>query len=304
MTTIMTQTVIDYRKMLTDSGVSRDAVLRTEEILAELPDIKAEFVDPSVSVEKKHNVIDRVFPREIRNVLKLLCDNNEFDYIDDVIEAYKEFTKHKTGKFFVTIFHVTPPTEEQLARIRDFIVNKFSVFREDIEIELKEDPSLIGGFVINAGGIEYDRSVRTRLREMRRNLAYNVPGTSSTDEIISILKEEISQSNFDRNDREIGTVKWIGDGIVTIDGIDHAQYGEIVIFDTGIKGMVQDIRTDEIGCILFGKESGMREGTRAIRTGRRAGIPVGPAFLGRVIDALGAPIDDKGEIEAVGYRPI
>jgi F-type H+-transporting ATPase subunit alpha len=91
---------------------------------------------------------------------------------------------------------------------------------------------------------------------------------------------------------------------VNVSGIDHAMYGEIVIFDTGVKGMVQDIRRDEIGIILFGRDTGMQEGTRVIRTGRRAGIPVGDAFLGRVVDALGAPIDGKGEIVSTDYRPI
>ena len=74
------------------------------------------------------------------------------------------------------------------------------------------------------------------------------------------------------------------------------MYGEIVIFDTGVKGMVQDIRRDEIGCILFGRETGLKEGSRVIRSGKRAGIPVGDGFLGRVINALGEPIDGKGEI--------
>ena len=82
------------------------------------------------------------------------------------------------------------------------------------------------------------------------------------------------------------------------------MYGEIVVFDTGVKGMVQDIRKTEIGCILFGKDTGIREGSKVVRTGKKAGIPVGDAFVGRIIDALGAPIDGKGEIESTDYRPI
>ena len=82
------------------------------------------------------------------------------------------------------------------------------------------------------------------------------------------------------------------------------MYGEIVVFDNGVKGMVQDIKRTEIGCILFGKDTGIREGTRVVRTGKKAGIPVGDAFVGRIIDALGAPIDGQGEIESTEYRPI
>ena len=126
----------------------------------------------------------------------------------------------------------------------------------------------------------------------------------NSDEIISILKSEIE--NFDEisKDSEVGTVVTVGDGIATIYGIDHAMYGEIVTFENGLKGMVQDIQKDEIGCILFGSDTGIKEGTKVARTKKKAGIPVGDKFIGRVINALGAPIDGAGEIEADDYCPI
>lgn len=126
----------------------------------------------------------------------------------------------------------------------------------------------------------------------------------SSEEIISILKSEIENFDSEATDKETGTVIWVGDGIATVYGIEHAMYGEIVVFDNGVKGMVQDIKRTEIGCILFGKDTGIREGTRVVRTGKKAGIPVGDAFVGRIIDALGAPIDGQGEIESTEYRPI
>ena len=126
----------------------------------------------------------------------------------------------------------------------------------------------------------------------------------SSEEIISILKSEIENYELETKDPEVGTVIWISDGITTVYGIDHAMYGEIVIFETGVKGMVQDIRRNEIGVILLGKDTGIKEGTKVTRTGKKAGIPVGDAYLGRVVDALGAPIDGKGDIPSDGYRPI
>ena len=105
-------------------------------------------------------------------------------------------------------------------------------------------------------------------------------------------------------DSEVGTVITVGDGIASIYGIDHAMYGEIVTFENGLKGMVQDIRRNEIGCILFGSDTRISEGTKVTRTGKRAGVPVGDAYIGRVVNALGEPIDGKGSIEADGYRPI
>lgn len=128
--------------------------------------------------------------------------------------------------------------------------------------------------------------------------------TMNPEEIISILKEEIENYDEISKDQESGRVISVGDGIASVCGIDHAMYGEVVIFENGLKGMVQDIRSESIGCILFGKDSGIREGTRVARTGKQAGIPVGENFIGRVVNALGAPLDGKGEIEEDEYRPI
>ena len=132
----------------------------------------------------------------------------------------------------------------------------------------------------------------------------NKVGSINSDEIISVLREEIE--NFDKmsRDSEVGTVIAVGDGIARIYGIDHAMYGEIVTFENGLKGMVQDIRKDEIGCILFGSDTGIREGAKVSRTGKRAGVPVGDAYIGRVVNALGEAVDGRGEIEADDYRPI
>ncbi|HJB27362.1 MAG TPA: F0F1 ATP synthase subunit alpha [Candidatus Blautia faecavium] len=124
------------------------------------------------------------------------------------------------------------------------------------------------------------------------------------DEIISILKEEIKNYDEISKDQEVGTVISVGDGIATVYGIDHAMYGEVVVFENGLKGMVQDIRTNSMGCILFGKDTGIKEGTKVTRTQKQAGIPVGEKFIGRIVDALGAPIDGKGEIPSESYRPV
>ena len=126
----------------------------------------------------------------------------------------------------------------------------------------------------------------------------------SSQDIISILKEEIENYDFEAKDREIGHVIWVGDGIATVYGIDQAMYGEIVVFENGVKGMVQDVRANSMGCILFGKDTGIKEGTKVARTGKQAGIPVGDKFIGRIVNALGEPIDGKGEIQAEEYRPI
>lgn len=129
--------------------------------------------------------------------------------------------------------------------------------------------------------------------------------TISSQEIISIIKGEIEDYDAHAGQiNETGSVIWVGDGIAIVYGIDHAMYGEIVIFENGVKGMVQDIRKNEIGCILFGKDTGITEGTKVTRTKKRAGVPVGSAFLGRVVNALGETIDGMGPAKEEAYLPV
>ena len=96
----------------------------------------------------------------------------------------------------------------------------------------------------------------------------------------------------------------VGDEIATVSGLERAEYGEILVFSNGVKGMVQDLRPGRVGCILFGGSEAIEEGSIVRRTGRTAGVPVGDGFLGRVVDALGTPIDGKGDIPAENYLPI
>ena len=300
----MTQTVIDYAKEMKKLSVTVEDAKRTAEILEALPQITTDFENPTIELEKKHHMIDMIFPVNIRDFLKLLCDHHDFALFLQVLESFYEEQRkvEAVPNLKVEICYTVPPTDEQLNKIKDFLKNKYNA--TNLDVILKEDKNLLGGFVVQAGNEEYDWSMRGRLQQIERHMKEHAKVVEDTSDIITILKTEIEESAFDKSKHEVGIVTWIGDGIVTIQGIDHAMYGEIVIFDTGVKGMVQDIRKNEIGCILFGRETGIREGTKVIRSGRRAGIPVGEAFLGRVVDALGAPIDGKGEIAATDYRPI
>ena len=300
----MTQTVIDYAKEMKRLSVSPEDVKQTVELLEALPQVKVDFENPTVELEKKIHLIEMIFPKQIRDFLELLCDHHDFNLFAEIVEAYNE-ELHKVENnpnLAVQISYVVPPTEDQLNKMKEFLKEKCHA--DALDVTLKEDKNLLGGFIIRAGNEEYDWSMRGRLQQIERTMKDSVASADNMNDIITILKTEIDESAFDTSKREVGNVTWIGDGIVTIKGIDHAMYGEIVIFDTGVKGMVQDIRRNEIGCILFGRDTGMKEGTRVIRSGKRAGIPVGEGFLGRVINALGEPIDGKGEIPSVDYRPI
>jgi len=196
------------------------------------------------------------------------------------------------------------PSEEQISKIKGILLKKFE--GSEIELELIQDSSIGGGFIVSCKNFEYDWSDAGRARQLRAELnnISRKTGDSETGKIISMLSNRVENFDLAIGDREVGTVTWVGDGIANIDGIEHAFYGEIIEFEGGTRGMAQDIREDHIGCILFGNDTGIRQGTRAVRTYKEAGIPVGEAFIGRVIDALGTPIDGLGDIKESGYRPV
>ena len=303
----MIRAAIDYAADLKMVENAKTNLQNVKDILYAVPQIAMEFGDPTVSLEKKHLVIDRVFPKEIRNFLKLLCDNGDFSLLDEIEKAYLDMLK--TPEQILNkaeLIYVTAPTDEQLDGIKKFLAKECG--NPDIEISMKEDKSIGSGFVLRIGNKEYDWSEKGRIEQLQKRINDSLTGkqkaTVSEESIISILRADIESFELEAKDKEIGVVNWVGDGIANVDGIDHAFYGEIVLFDCGVKGMVQDVRRDEIGVILFGRDTEIKEGSRVVRTGKMAGVPVGDAFLGRIVDALGAPIDGKGDIVQEGYRPI
>lgn len=303
----MTQAAIDYATSLRKTETPKELLQQVKDVLEAVPQVRSEFEDPTVSIEKKHLIIGRIFPKEIRDFLKILCDNMDFGLFDEICTAYDELgRKPETKENQAQLIYVTAPTDEQLEGIKAFLAKEFH--NPDMELTLKEDKSIKSGFVLRVGTREFDWSEKGRIEQLENRIAKAVNSSRNTtfseESIVSILKSSIDDFELEAKDKEIGVVNWVGDGIANVDGIDHAFYGEIVVFDCGVKGMVQDVRRDEIGVILFGRDTDIKEGTRVVRTGKMAGIPVGEAFKGRIIDALGAPLDGQGDIESVGFRPI
>jgi F-type H+-transporting ATPase subunit alpha len=124
------------------------------------------------------------------------------------------------------------------------------------------------------------------------------------NDIISVLKSEIQDYEIKTTIKETGTVISIGDGIATVYGLDNAMYGELVEFETGVRGIVQNLNRKTIGCVLLGSDYGLKEGSKVVRTQKRAGVPVSDKVIGRVLNALGNPIDGKGAIETNEFYPI
>ena len=196
------------------------------------------------------------------------------------------------------IYSASKPSDDQLRRFCAFLKDKYG---EKITPEWVESDMYPGGFRLEVGDDVYDWSVSGRLDQLKRRIA-EVRGEGV--KIVPLIKEAISKWSPEAVAEETGKVVSVGDGIVNASGLPHASYGEIVVFECGVKGMIQDLRPDGCGIIVFGDCGEISAGSSVRRTSRTAGIPVGRGFLGRVVDALGNPVDGKGEIEAEGYRPI
>ena len=183
------------------------------------------------------------------------------------------------------------PREEELNRIRAEVRKLYDA--TEVILNVTVDESLLSGYVLQVGDRVFDNSGRHQLDKM-------MEGKPS----LATLKTRIEDYKPAETSAEGGVVISTADGIVHVEGMNRAVYGEIVTFDNGAKGMVESVDPEQLGIMLFDGAETVGVGTMVTRSGKRAGIPVGDAFLGRVISPLGEPIDGKGPIEAVGYNPI
>ena len=190
------------------------------------------------------------------------------------------------------------PDETQEKRLNAFLCKRYG---EGAELVWVEDHTLENGFRLESGDDVYDWSLQGRLEQLAGRLkAVDV----SEQNVIPLLRDTLESWTPKALVHTTGKVLTVEDGIATVSGMPDAFYGEILLFEGGIRGMVQNLDRDEIGCILFDDDAAIQQGSKVSRTGRVAGIPAGDNFLGRVVDALGSPIDGLGPIEADGYRPI
>ena len=201
-------------------------------------------------------------------------------------------------KIKALLYSETRPSQEQEARFSAFLRKKYG---KGVKLEWIESGLFPGGFRLEVGSDVYDWSVGGRFEQLKRRID-RINGAGA--DVIPLIREAVEKWAPEALAEETGKVLSVGDGIVNADGLAHATYGEIVIFDCGVKGMIQDLRPDSCGIIVFGDCREISAGSLIRRTCRTAGIPVGKEFLGRVIDALGNPVDGKGDITPEGYRPI
>ena len=205
--------------------------------------------------------------------------------------------ENKMAKIKAVLYSESRPSDAQFARFVRFLTEKYG----DTELEWVRSSAYPGGFGLEVGGDVYDWSAGGRLTQLKNKLASLALSESN---VIPLIRKAVDEWSPEVLSEERGRVLSVGDGIARVDGLAHATYGEIVIFECGVKGMVQELRRDSVGVIMFGDSRDVTAGSAVHRTGKTAGVPVGDGFLGRVINALGEPVDDEGAIEADGYRPI
>ena len=183
------------------------------------------------------------------------------------------------------------PAEDAVERIRTQLKKQYGA--AEVELTVSVEPDLISGYVLQVGDRVFDNSGKSALAA----ITADAPS-------LAVMQTRVEDYKPAATTAEGGTVISAADGVVDVKGMDQAVYGEIVTFDNGAKGMVESVEPDHLGIMLFDKIEEVGVGTLVTRSGKRAGVPVGDGFLGRVISPLGEPIDGKGPIEAEGYNPI
>ena len=202
------------------------------------------------------------------------------------------------GRLTAELHSAQEPNTEQKRRFAEFLVKRY---KRKVPLHWERDDSLKSGFRLQVGSDIYDWSLEGRIRQFQDYLRQVHPGQ---EELVPLMRQAVEDWSLAVVPEEVGRVLTVDSEIATVDGLEHAQYGEILLFTGGIKGMVQDLRRDTVSCVIFGDAEEISAGSLVRRTKKTAGMPVGEGFLGRVVDALGVPLDGKGRIQAEGRRPI
>ncbi|MDE7221004.1 MAG: F0F1 ATP synthase subunit alpha [Oscillospiraceae bacterium] len=202
------------------------------------------------------------------------------------------------GRLTAELRSAKAPSEAQLQRFGEFLSR---TYQRKVPLRWEQDESLRSGFRLQVGSDVYDWTLDGRVRQFTDYLRQLQPGT---EDLVPLMRQAAKDWSLAVVPEEIGEVLTVDGEVATVGGLDHAQYGEILVFASGVKGMVQDLRRGELSCILFGSSEEVSAGSMVRRTHKTAGMPVGDGFLGRVVDALGVPIDGRGHIHAEGRRPI
>lgn len=161
---------VRYARVLYEINVPKDAIQKSREIFEEVPQLRDIFVNPTIDLRKKMSVIDKVFPEEMRNFLKVVCKYQRMDILEDIFTAYDRYCDEQSGILNAVLKCTVPPTEEQKKGMEAFLCEKYGA--KSVQMEIRQDRELLGGFVLCAGSDEYDWSVKGRLNRLEQRLTW------------------------------------------------------------------------------------------------------------------------------------
>ncbi len=287
---------------LLEADVAHDDIREMTDIWNNSEELRSSMLSSTVTDEEKERIADRAFSPAGASCIKMLLHKGALNELPAVVREYEKLKLKQLGAVVCQLYCAQKPSEELTAQFREVIRKKLGC--NEVVLDIRIDPSLIGGYVLNADGKTYDKSVKNALKGLQKDLAKRAASENAGSDIVSMIKEEIADFEVKLEVNEGGSVLSIHDGIVNCFGLEKVMFGELVEFDTGVKGIVQNITKDYVGVVLLGSDRGLYEGSKVVRTGKRAGVPVGEEMIGRVVDALGAPIDGKGSINAADFFPV
>ena len=287
---------------LLEMDIAHDDIRELADTWNNSEELRSALLSTGVSDEEKERIADRAFSAAGSACIKKLMRDGALTELSAVVKEYERLKLKQTGTVVCQLYCTQKPSQELTKEFREVIREKLGC--QEVVLDIRIDPSLIGGYVLHVDGKIYDKSVKNALKSLQGDLARRAASEQGNTDIVSMIKEEIADFEVKLEVNEGGSVISIHDGIVNCFGLEKVMFGELVQFDTGVKGIVQNITKDHVGVVLLGSDRGLYEGSQVVRTGKKAGVPVGEGMIGRVVDALGDPIDGLGAVEAVDYFPI
>ena len=287
---------------LLEADIAHDDIRELADTWNNSEELRASLLSTAVSDEEKERIADKAFSQAGSACIKTLMHDGALNELPAVVKEYERLKLRQLGTVVCQLYCTQKPSEQLTQEFREVIRKKLGC--KEVVLDIRIDPSLIGGYVLHVDGKIYDKSVKNALKGLQGELARRAAAEPGNTDIVSMIKEEIADFEVKLEVNEGGSVISIHDGIVNCFGLEKVMFGELVQFDTGVKGIVQNIAKDYVGVVLLGSDRGLYEGSQVVRTGKRAGVPVGEGMIGRVVDALGEPIDGLGAVEAADYFPI
>lgn len=166
----MTQTVMNYAKALFDLNISEECIQDTKDIILQNCELVEALSNPAIKMNEKHNVIDRIFSKEVRSFLKVLCDNSHMELIKQILSSYDNYVLDSKNIVKATLTFVTKPDDYQLEKIKEMVCSKYN--KTGVLLELQEDASLLGGFILTVGNTQYDKSIKGTLSNLQKTLVW------------------------------------------------------------------------------------------------------------------------------------